>query len=357
VPHEIQSKLKAHRRKRRTIRVLTVDCDGRTAAAIAAATCEHRTHRIVVEQADSIGQARQQLGAVQFDLMIIEPALANGAGMQLIRDVTQSARPVQTLVTTSKATFAQALMAMRAGAVDLIAKPINTTELAERINSAIDRGENELRREARVRRLRRACRKLEAAREEVTQQVDILCNDLVAAYQELADQMNHVVETSEYAALLRRELDLERMLHQTLEFVLEKVGPTNAAIFLPVTMDEFTLGGYVNYDCAEGSPEILLNHLADVVAPRAAELHEHVHLTDNAALADWLGDDAAYLADSHMLAFPCWTENEVLAVMTLFRDGSEPFDDDHVARCAAIAPMLAQFLAKIVRVHHRHIHD
>ncbi|MEX2214700.1 MAG: response regulator [Phycisphaeraceae bacterium] len=355
----IQSTIKARarRRRRRPFRVMLVDNDPRTRDAFTSAITEHHTHQIELIPVASVPEARRVLEKSHIDLVVIEPTISSGAGLGLAQVVVKEHSPTQAIVMAELATFESALAAIRAGATDLITKPIVLGELNERVQQAIVRSESEMRKEARVRRLRRVCKKLNAAREEVSQQVDILCNDLVTAYQELADQMHNVVETSEFAALVRNELDLERLLHQSLEFILEKVGPTNAAIFLPVTADEFTLGGYVNYDCADGSPELLLNHLADVVAPRAGESETAIHITDNDTLAEWIGDDSAYLTDCHMLAVPCWTENEVLAVMVLFRDGAQPFNEEITKTCAAIAPLLAQYLGKIVRVHHRHMQD
>jgi len=351
------SKVKAHRRRRKSFRVLLVDSDPQCRDLFSQVTAGSRTHQLNLITAGSVGEARQLMQEGAIDLLIVEPSVSNDHGLELATDASASRANTQTMVMTSTATYAKAVEAIRAGASDVITKPLQLSELNERVEQAICRNEEQHRKAERVRRLRRICRKLNAARNEVTQQVDILCSDLVSAYRELADQMQNVVETSEYAALLRRELDLERLLHQTLEFVLEKAGPTNAAIFLPVTADEYTLGGYVNYDCANGSPEILLNHLADVVAPRVAEEDNSIHLTTNESLSDWLGDDSAYLTDCHMLAVPCFAENEPLAVMVLFRDGTQPFSEDTLATCKAIAPMLGQYLAKIVRVHHRHLHD
>jgi FixJ family two-component response regulator len=352
-----EEKVKAHRRRKRPFRVLLVDNDPRCREAFVEVAGRQRTHELTLMTAASVADARRCLTQQHIDLLVVEPSVSNHHGLELAAEVIHNQMGTQAIVMTSQATFTSALAAMRAGASDVITKPLDPEDLNQRVLQAIERGEEESKKADRVRRLRRICRKLNAARNEVTQQVDILCSDLVTAYQELADQFHNVVETSEYAALLRKELDLERLLHQTLEFVLEKAGPTNAAIFLPVTVDEYTLGGYVNYDCADGSPEILLNHLADVLAPRVAEADRHIHITDNPTMSQWLGDDSAYLADCHMVAISCYAENEPLAVMTIFRDGSQPFTDDLINTCRAIAPMLGTYLAKIVRVHHRHIHE
>lgn len=93
--------------------------------------------------------------------------------------------------------------------------------------------------------------------------------------------MQHVMHTSEFSAQARDELDLERLVRKTLEFVLVKAGPTNATLFLPASMEEFTVGGYINYDTSSGSAELLLDHLADVVAPALAQHQQPVHVSAN----------------------------------------------------------------------------
>ena len=99
---------------------------------------------------------------------------------------------------------------------------------------------------------------MNTARIDVTSQVDSLCNDLVHAYQELTDQISHVTAVTEFAAVIRQELDVEELLRTTLEYLLRKLGPTNAAIFLPAAGDEFTLGAYINYDCTKEAGNFLL---------------------------------------------------------------------------------------------------
>ncbi len=305
--------------------------------------------------AGSLAEARFRLGEAPADLVLIEPNLPDGSGLALAAELHQKHPATQTIVISGQPSLERAIAAIRAGAADFIAKPLDLAELNDRVREAVGRHNAGRRAQKRIQRLRRICKKLDRARQEVTQQVDILCNDLVTAYQELAAQMQQVVQTSEYVGLVKDDLDLESLLRKTLEYLLRKAGPTNAAIFLPSSADEFTLGGYVNYDCTAESADALLQHLADVVAPSLAKRDGPLHLTDNQALAAWIGDDAAYLADSHVLAFACREGGECLAVVTLFRDGNQPFAPGIVDLCAAMAPMLAEYLAKIIRIHHRHI--
>ncbi len=338
----------------RAFRVLLVEPESKVRRTLSQSIAGEQ---LTVVEADSLAAARKQLASTSVDLALIDPTLPDGSGMQLARELAASRRQTQTIVISGEPSLEQAIDAIRAGVADFIVKPLDMRDLNERVRQAMDRQRRDEQREQRNRRLRRLCRKLNEARQEVTEQVDVLCNDLVTAYQELASQMQTVARTSEYAGLIRDELDLEGLLRKTLEFLVQKAGPTNAAIFLPSNADEYTLGGYVNYDCTADSADVLLQHLADVVAPLMTDCRETVHITDNETLRKWIGDDHAYLADSHVLAFTSMHQNETLAVLVLFRDGAMPFSAELVESLGALAPMMGDYLARIIRIHHRHVPD
>ena len=334
------------------LRVLVVDGAPDVYAALTRCTCEHN---LSLTQVDTIAQARRHLATSQVDVALIELNLPDGSGVELARELGRDDRATQTIVLNSHPTYHGAVDALRAGVKDMIAKPLDYAELVRCLRRAKQRHQCGYQLRRRLRRLRRVCRKLNHMRKDVKQQVDILCQDLVAAYQELAVQMNQVVQTSEFAGVIRQELDLEQLLCKTLEFILQKAGPTNAAVFLPANSDEYTLGGYVNYNRSSDSAEILLQHLADVVAPRVAEYSEPIHITDNETLTGWIGADVAYLRDNHVITFTCRHDDETLAIVMLFRDGSEPFEEKLTEICESISPLLGDYLAKLIRIHHRYI--
>lgn len=334
----------------RTFRVLLVDHEPHALQALAECL---EGPRVELLQAPTLAAARKAMAQAPIDLALIEPNLVDGSGLTFAAELKRRCPSTQSIVITGQPSLERAIEAIRAGAADFIVKPLDLRELNERVRHVLASRRADQRRLARIQRLRRVCKKLNEARQEVSQQVDILCNDLVTAYQDLAAQMQQAVQTGEYALLARQELDLETLLRKTLEFLLQKAGPTNAAIFLPSTSDEYTLGGYVNYDCDAKSADMLLQHLADVVAPRLAPRDQPLHITDNDTLKAWIGDDSAYLADCHVLGFASRHKGESLAVITLFRDRGQPFAPDLPELCAAIAPMLGDYLSRIIRVHHR----
>lgn len=310
--------------------------------------------------AENLAQARalvEQQGGI--DVAIIDPDLEDGSGLAFAGEILGGKHATQALVVSSSDDIVQAQQAMRAGASDYMLKDktagglIDAALLADRVRAALVRRDEAKEQAKKIRRLKKLCKRLDAARSEVSDQVDILCNDLVTAYQELAVQMQDAVNVSGFSAVIDGELDLETVLRKTLEHLVSKAGPCNAAIFLPANMDEYSLGGYVNYDCPKESADMLLQHLADVLAPRIGEHDQMVHVRDNPAMQALLGDDWHYLADSRLITFACMAEDEPLAVVALFRDEAQPFAETLVETCRTVADVLGETLARIIRVHHR----
>lgn len=344
---------KAAAGKAAAFHVLIVDADARIADALQREDRTTAKGTFEVAHARSLAEARKRLAAGGVDVALIDSNLPDGSGLDLADELSRSRRITQTIVVSEKESADAAIRALRVGACDYLVKNADAREVGDRVKAALLKQERAKGHAEQVRRLKRLCKKLNKARAEVSQQVDILCNDLVTAYQELAQQMQQVTQSSEFGVVIRDELDLEKLLRRTLEFIVEKAGATNAAMFLPSSMDEYSLGGYVNYDCSSKGADMLLQHLADVVAPKIAECTELVHLTNNDDLKEWIGEDAAWLEDSHVIAFACRHKDEALAIVTLFRDGGQPFSPAMIETCKAIAPMLGENLARIIRIHHR----
>jgi|GEM_PF-249331 len=325
--------------------------------------CKPQQGSASVVYAATLDEARRLIQtAGRIDLAIL-PQGTDNDGLEFVRELSESDAATACVLLTSTPDFDFAQQAMRLSVSDLIVRPaLNAalddawlTTTAARVSEALDRQWSSRERKTRIRKLKKLCRRLNDARLEVTEQVDILCNDLVTAYQELATQMQNMTNTAGYREAIGDELDLEAVLRKTLEYILQQAGPCNAAVFLPSSADEFSLGGYVNYDCTKESADMLLQHLADVLAPGVAKLEDGdlIHATDNGTLARLIGDDWNYLADCHLLALPACHDGEALAVVALFRDNAQPFTEPAVDALSSIAEQMGTLLARIIRVHHR----
>lgn len=246
-------------------------------------------------------------------------------------------------------------LALQRGALDLLHTSLTNAELLQRLAAATSRSRERARQNRRATRLKRICRRLCDAPRHVARQCEALWTDLMHTHRELGRHMNQVAISSEFGGLIRQELDLEVLLRTTLEYILSKSGPTNAAVFLPATSGDFTLGAYVNYDCPKETVDVLLDHMANVVAPRFEDVKDVAHLTDPKEIEDKVTGDAMWIGDSHIVAFACRHEGECLAIFLFFRDARSPYSDGFVNQLRVMRDLFAAQLARVVRIHHRHL--
>ncbi len=308
-----------------------------------------------VEAVDSADAARRSLVRELFDAALIDADLPAGAGLKLAGDIAGAEAGVAVVVLAENPSVDLAMEAMRLGAADIVSPRLAGAECQGRVRRAIDRSSGLRTRDARIERLQKVCRKLNDARQQVTRQMGLLCNALVEAYQELTDRVSNVALASEFNSLIRQELDIESLLRTALEFVLAKVGPTNAAVFLPSTSSDFSLGAYVNYDCPKDTADVLLDQLANVVPARMEGREGIVTCAGARDLELLLGGDAHWLAESTAVAFNCRHDGETLAVIILFRDGATPFAPGMLDTLRVISELFGRQLARVIRVHHRHL--
>jgi DNA-binding response OmpR family regulator len=300
-----------------------------------------------------LDEARLALAHHRYDLILLNRSLPDGDGLDLAALVQQKSPATKTIVFSENGSFKSALQAMRCGVIDCITTPIDPDELADRIDAALQRSRDERRRELNLHKLQTICQELNIAHTEIAEQVDTLCNDLAAAYQELTEQIDEIALATEFRTLARQELDVEELLRTTLEYLLTKTGPTNAAVFLPDSEQHYSLGAYVNYDCPRESVDQLLSHLCDAICPQMSEEPEIVAFDDAREFAQWIGADGSSLADSQVIALSCIHEGDCLAVLVLFRSREKPFEPRLGITLDIIRAAFAEQLARIIHVHHR----
>ncbi|MGE3109864.1 MAG: hypothetical protein AB7O77_16120 [Phycisphaerales bacterium] len=243
----------------------------------------------------------------------------------------------------------------RCGSLDVLGSAAGEVELARRVGAGGGGARERARQNRRNTRLKRLCRRLCDAPRQVARQIDSLWTELLSTHRETGNNMNQVAISSEFGGLIRQELDLEVLLRTTLEYILSKSGPTNAAVFLPATTGDFTLGAYVNYDCPKETVDVLLDHMANVVAPRFEDVRDVAHLTDPTEIEEKVTGDAMWIGDSHIVAFACRHEGECLAIFLFFRDARSPYSDGFVEQLRVMKDLFGAQLARVVRIHHRHL--
>ena len=313
----------------------------------------HQVESLIV--AKTCREARAAAAAAKIDLVIVGEGMADGDAIELVEELAVEHAGLTSVVVALRPALDDAVRAMRAGACDMIDASDDERRVAERLVAAARKAEETRKREDRALRLQNLCGKLNDARREVSDHVGGLCTDLVDAYRDLSDQMNDVAATSELNSLLRQELEIESLLRTLLEYLLAKIGSTNAAVFLPSSGGDFSVGAYVNYDIPRDRTEVLLDHLANAVAPEFEGQGELLELDDEASLEAALGDDAHWLDDQSVQIVACRQEDECLAVLMIFRDRNKPFSDEAKRLLGLAAGLFGAQLGRVIKVHHRHL--
>lgn len=259
--------------------------------------------------------------------------------------------------------------AMQFGATDFLSGPMSAEEVERRIESAARRSRERIEHEERMHRLRNLSRRLEAearpaddldqsTMDEATPAglpVDQTASDLPLEGDD-SDQfrkLDEVAMCSEFRTLIRQELDVEDLLRTALEYLLVKTGPTNAAVYLAGGDESFGLGAYVNCDLPRKSVEPMLRRLCDEACPAVAEHVDVLRFEDAKEFVSECELGSEVSSDLEMVAVPCHHDGECFAVMFLFRDSEQGFEDETAQVLGALRSILAEQLATLIRVHNR----
>lgn len=296
-----------------------------------------------VEWAASLRRAQRLAQTGRFAVALIDHRTSQAAAIDGVRAAIRI---------TSDRHYESVLDAMRQGLDDVVAVQDIVT-LPDRVRAAIAAADAKDVSAARTRRLRNLTRGLSRSRRRLRAQVARLTRDLANADNDYRARIAHVALTTEFASLIRQELDLESLLRTVLEFILARSGSTNGAVFLPATSGDLTLGAYVNCDWPRETVDTLMDQLACVAArvedEPATILVTHDHLDT------FLDGACPWLEHSHLTLTACRHDGECLAVITLFREQSSPYSPALLSTLDSIAPLIARQLARVIHVHHRHL--
>lgn len=89
-----------------------------------------------VESAENLAQARQKLQA-RYDVVLTDMRLPDGQGMELLLELQAAGRPERCIVVTAYGSAENAVEALRAGAFDYLAKPVELSQLRTVVASAL----------------------------------------------------------------------------------------------------------------------------------------------------------------------------------------------------------------------------
>ena len=306
-------------------------------------------HRVI--EATTESSAREQL-TPDVDLLLVDAGLSPGV-LELVEDARSPHTWRKVIVWSPASDPETTISAVRSGACDYLHLPEHLEELAERVDRAVAASRTDKCRDERLSRLADACEQLRETKNEMSNQVDVLCGDLASAYTNIKDQLSLVEMMTEFRTLIGQELDVEQMLRTSLEYMLEKIGPTNGVVYLRESEGDYGIGAYVNYEWQDRN---ILQSLEELGAAVCHQMTGNVGLLkfdDAGEFSSCDGVEAELFESSEVVACTCMFGSEPLAVLVFFRKDTSPFTDEMAGMLDALRSVLAEQLARILRVHKR----
>lgn len=296
--------------------------------------------------AESISEAEKVLDSQHVDLMLTDLHLPDGDGMKLLSKLQKAHPSAGAIVITGHPTMEGAIDAMRLGATDFVAKPFTARQLTDRLKVALKRQSILAQQDRKIDKLKLAVKKLNDARRLVSKKVDLLCNDLVTAYGDVAKQLDGVRTQEGFRKYIEQSKDLEQLLCHAMDWLLRQMGYANVAVFLAGEQGDFQLGAYMKYTTPGDA--VLTDALRRIVLPKVTR--ESLVLTNCDGLKAKLSkEEMHYLQHQQLLGVSCTYLGESLAAIMFFRDESSPFKDEDKAVLESISPIFAVALASVVR--------
>jgi len=140
-----------------------------------------------ISHVDSIAQARRIMASNECDLIIADQFLQDGRGLDLV--ARDGSLDIPIILLKEIIDPDRVLTALRHGVADVIEHPVDSQALIERIGDVLHRASIRQRDARRARRLRRMSSRLIRERRELRRRVDLICNDIVVAYRQLAEKV------------------------------------------------------------------------------------------------------------------------------------------------------------------------
>jgi FixJ family two-component response regulator len=297
--------------------------------------------------ARSFLEAQRIVEGQSIELLVTDVKLPDGDGTALLPMLRRHQPQAHAIVISGVPSVDGAITALRCGAVDFLTKPFNANDLTERVRKALKRQSVYARNERRLDKLRVAVKRLNDARRVVSKKVDLLCNDLIAAYGELSKQLDLVRIQESFKNVLGQGRDLEQILCHAMDYIMRQLGYCNIAIWLAgEEQHEFQLGAYMKYTIA--GDDALTNAMCKGLV-KLADTEGSLRLVGDHAQKRLSEAELDYLADQDILATNCTYLGETLAVIVVFRDATKGFLDSDAATLKTISPLFALSLAAVVR--------
>ncbi len=242
---------------------------------------------------------------------------------------------------------------IRNGGIDFFFIPSELNMIAERIGALYIRQQETLSAEEDVVEAVKLCNQLHEERAIIEEENDSLNNQLANIYCETEKKIQQTAISSEFQTLVSQELDVESMLRTALGYMLTKIGALNAVVYLKEGATDWGVGAFINYDRQAEQFQSLIDEIGPAICSSQSQNQKTQHYKNGEKFANNMGLDPVDFSGSEVVTFGCFSNDQCMAVVSLFRDESRPFCQEAIENLETIKTIFGGQLGTILKIHNR----
>ncbi|MDP7008061.1 MAG: hypothetical protein QGI78_00655 [Phycisphaerales bacterium] len=286
--------------------------------------------------------------------MIIVDCDTNESIVGSISEFTSLLSPkTPTVGFTTSRSQAFAIEILRGGAEDVFCFPRDIGVIQERVTLLLNKSKNTKMDEFENKKIHQLYKETQRSHKEATQEIESLTHLLATGQCEQEQQLKLVAMASEFRTLVNQELEVESMLRTSLEYLLHRIGSTNAAVFIREGGTSWGVGAYINYDRQRENYTEFLQNLGEHTCSIVSQEKGIRHFTDGNSFSNWIECDELEFNGSEVVTVGCFDGDRCMAVIVFFRSDSKRYSDETLKTIETLSPLFGSQLGSILKIHRR----
>ncbi len=286
--------------------------------------------------------------------LIVVDCDTNNSVVESISEFTSLLSPkTPTIGFTTSRSQTLVMNMMRNGASDVFCLPRDLGVVKERIELAMSKNTNIQEATKKYDEIQRLYNEVHQAHGAAVEEIESLSHTLANGQCVQDQKMRLVAMAAEFRTLVSQELEVESMLRTSLEYLLHRLGPTNAAVYIREGEVGWGVGAYINYDRQGENYSEFLQTLGEQACTTVSQEKTLRVFTDGNSFTNWIDTDELDFEGNEVLSIGCFDGEKCMAVIVFFRSDSKRFDDESLKIVETISPLFGSQLGSILKIHRR----
>jgi len=242
---------------------------------------------------------------------------------------------------------------MRSGAVDMFCLPRDLSVVQGRVEKIITNTQKNKLHEDRNMETRQLYEEAHQAHGAAVEEIESLSHTIANGQCQQEQQMRLVAMAAEFRTLVGQELEVESMLRTSLEYLLHRLGPMNAAVYIREGDVGWGVGAYINYDRQGENFSEFLHTLGEHACSSVSQERGLRLFTDGSSFTNWINSEDLDFSGNEVVAVGCFDGSQCMAVIVFFRSDSKRFGDESVKIIETLSPIFGTQLGSILKINRR----